>query len=98
MPADHLKPRDAPEVEQAIQWAIAGGKALEVVGHGTKRAIGRAVVEGMLGREWTGVLFGDVATQKQEARRAPRDPCPESSWINNAAFTRGSSLRKSSRR
>ena len=42
MPADHLKPRDAPEVEQAIQWAIAGGKALEVVGHGTKRAIGRA--------------------------------------------------------
>lgn len=40
--SDHLKPRDAGEVEQAIQWAIAGGKALEVVGHGTKRAIGRA--------------------------------------------------------
>ncbi len=30
------------EVEQAIQWALADGKTLEVVGHGTKRAIGRA--------------------------------------------------------
>jgi glycolate oxidase FAD binding subunit len=37
-----LKPRDPSEVEQAIQWALAGGKALEIVGHGTKRAIGRA--------------------------------------------------------
>jgi glycolate oxidase FAD binding subunit len=40
--ADHLKPRDAAEVEQAIRAALADGKALEVVGHGTKRAIGRA--------------------------------------------------------
>ena len=40
--ADTLKPRDASEVEQAIQWALAGGKTLELVGHGTKRAIGRA--------------------------------------------------------
>ena len=40
--ADTLKPRDAAEVEQAIRSALAGGKALEVVGHGTKRAIGRA--------------------------------------------------------
>src|ERR1700688_4099327 len=40
--ADNLKPRDAAEVEQAIQWALAGGKALEIVGHGSKRAIGRA--------------------------------------------------------
>jgi glycolate oxidase FAD binding subunit len=39
---DNLKPRDAAEVEQAIQWAIAGGKTLEVVGHGSKRLIGRA--------------------------------------------------------
>src|SRR6202035_1436382 len=30
------------EVEQAVQWALGSGKALEVVGHGTKRAIGRA--------------------------------------------------------
>ncbi len=37
-----LKPRDAAEVEQAIQWALAGGKALEIVGRGSKRAIGRA--------------------------------------------------------
>src|ERR1700682_71463 len=40
--ADTLKPRDAAEVEQAIRSALADGKALEIVGHGTKRAIGRA--------------------------------------------------------
>ena len=40
--AGPLKPRDAAEVEQAIRSALADGKALEVVGHGTKRAIGRA--------------------------------------------------------
>ncbi len=40
--ADTLKPRDAAEVEQAIRSALADGQALEVVGHGTKRAIGRA--------------------------------------------------------
>jgi glycolate oxidase FAD binding subunit len=40
--ADTLKPSDAKEVEEAIGWALAGGKALEVVGRGTKRAIGRA--------------------------------------------------------
>src|SRR6202161_677271 len=39
--ADTLKPSDAKEVEEAIRWALAGGKALEVVGRGTKRAIGR---------------------------------------------------------
>jgi glycolate dehydrogenase FAD-binding subunit len=39
---DILKPRDAAEVEQAIQWALAEGKMLEIVGRGTKRAIGRA--------------------------------------------------------
>jgi glycolate oxidase FAD binding subunit len=39
---ENLKPRDAAEVEQAVQWALAGGKALEIVGLGTKRAIGRA--------------------------------------------------------
>src|SRR5271154_3090946 len=40
--ADTLKPRDAQEVEQAICSALADGKTLEVVGHGSKRAIGRA--------------------------------------------------------
>jgi len=39
--ADHLKPRDAKDVEAAVQWALAEGKALELVGHGSKRAIGR---------------------------------------------------------
>lgn len=40
--SDILKPRDAKEVEQAIVWALANGKTFEVVGCGTKRAIGRA--------------------------------------------------------
>src|SRR5271170_5764811 len=40
--ANTLKPRDAMEVEQTIQWALAEAKALEVVGRGSKRAIGRA--------------------------------------------------------
>ena len=40
--AENLKPRDAAEVEQAIQWAIAGSKTLEIVGRGSKRLIGRA--------------------------------------------------------
>jgi glycolate oxidase FAD binding subunit len=40
--AENVKPRDAAEVEQAIQWAMAGGKTLEIVGRGSKRAIGRA--------------------------------------------------------
>jgi glycolate oxidase FAD binding subunit len=40
--ADRLAPRDAREVEQTIGWAVANGKTLEVVGRGSKRAIGRA--------------------------------------------------------
>ena len=38
---DILKPRDAQDVEAAVQWALADSKALEVVGQGSKRAIGR---------------------------------------------------------
>ncbi len=38
---DILKPRDAKDVEAAVQWALAEGKALEVAGQGSKRAIGR---------------------------------------------------------
>ncbi|HZE46703.1 MAG TPA: FAD-binding protein [Xanthobacteraceae bacterium] len=38
---DILKPRDAGEVEAAVQWALAEGKALELVGQGSKRALGR---------------------------------------------------------
>jgi glycolate oxidase FAD binding subunit len=39
---DQLKPRDATDVEAAVQWALAEGKTLEIVGHGSKRGIGRA--------------------------------------------------------
>jgi glycolate oxidase FAD binding subunit len=39
---DTVKPRDAAEVEQAVNWALGGGKTLEIVGRGSKRAIGRA--------------------------------------------------------
>jgi glycolate oxidase FAD binding subunit len=40
--ADTLRPGDASEVEDAVKWALAGGKTLEIVGRGSKRAIGRA--------------------------------------------------------
>jgi glycolate oxidase FAD binding subunit len=39
---DLLKPRDGQDVEAAVQWALAEGKTLEIVGHGSKRGIGRA--------------------------------------------------------
>jgi glycolate dehydrogenase FAD-binding subunit len=39
--ADTLKPRTAKDVEEAVQWALSRGAALELVGHGSKRAIGR---------------------------------------------------------
>ncbi len=38
---DTLMPRDAKDVEAAIQWALASRKALEVAGLGSKRRIGR---------------------------------------------------------
>src|SRR6266568_4826276 len=38
---DVLKPRDAKDVRDAVQWALSGGKTLEVVGRGSKRALGR---------------------------------------------------------
>jgi len=37
-----LKPRDGQDVEAAVQWALAEGKTFEIVGHGSKRGIGRA--------------------------------------------------------
>ena len=39
--ADRLRPRDAKDVETAVQWALGEGRALELVGHASKRAIGR---------------------------------------------------------
>jgi glycolate oxidase FAD binding subunit len=38
---DTLKARDAKDVENAVQWALGEGKTLEILGHGSKRAIGR---------------------------------------------------------
>src|SRR3954451_20237251 len=38
---DALKARDAKDVEDAVRWALAEDKTLEVVGRGSKRAIGR---------------------------------------------------------
>src|SRR6187402_3044100 len=40
--SDALKPRDGKDVEAAVQWVLAEGKTLEVIGQGTKRGIGRA--------------------------------------------------------
>jgi len=39
---DTLKPRDGKDVEAAVQWALAEGKTLEIIGQGSKRGIGRA--------------------------------------------------------
>src|SRR5712692_10692008 len=38
---DSLKPRDAKAVEQAVEWALSEGHTVEIVGAGSKRAIGR---------------------------------------------------------
>jgi glycolate oxidase FAD binding subunit len=38
---DAIKARDAKDVEQAVQWALAEAKTLELIGAGSKRAIGR---------------------------------------------------------
>src|ERR1700726_2489322 len=37
-----LRPREANEVALAVDWALAERKTLEIVGEGSKRAIGRA--------------------------------------------------------
>src|SRR5262245_42606470 len=39
--ADTFKPRDGKDVEEAVRWALANGKTFEVVGRGSKRALGR---------------------------------------------------------
>jgi glycolate oxidase FAD binding subunit len=40
--ADTLRPRDAKDVAAAVEWAAGEGKTLEIIGQGSKRAIGRA--------------------------------------------------------
>ena len=39
--SEPLRPRDPKQVEEAISWALAQGKTLELIGRGSKRAIGR---------------------------------------------------------
>jgi glycolate dehydrogenase FAD-binding subunit len=39
--ADTLKPRDTKDVEDAVQWALGHGRPLEIIGHGSKRRLGR---------------------------------------------------------
>jgi glycolate oxidase FAD binding subunit len=38
---DTLKPQNAKDVEEAVGWALAEGKTLEVAGRGSKRGLGR---------------------------------------------------------
>jgi glycolate oxidase FAD binding subunit len=38
---DALKTRDAKDVDDAVRWALSEGKTLEIVGRGSKRALGR---------------------------------------------------------
>ncbi|MGH6769053.1 MAG: FAD-binding protein, partial [Xanthobacteraceae bacterium] len=38
---DTIKPRDDNDVEDAVRWAVAEAKSLEIMGQGSKRAIGR---------------------------------------------------------
>ena len=37
-----FKPRDENEIVEAVAWAVSGEKSLEIVGHGSKRVLGRA--------------------------------------------------------
>ena len=45
---DTLKVRDAQDVEQAVRDAIAAEQPLEIIGHGTKRAIGQPMATNAL--------------------------------------------------
>jgi glycolate oxidase FAD binding subunit len=38
---DALQPRDGKDVEDAVRWALAEGKTLEIIGRGSKRGLGR---------------------------------------------------------
>jgi glycolate oxidase FAD binding subunit len=41
--SDYHKPSNLEDIEAAVQWAAAAGKAFEIVGHGSKRGVGRPV-------------------------------------------------------
>lgn len=38
---DRMKPADVKHVEEAVRWAVSNGKTLEILGAGSKRALGR---------------------------------------------------------
>lgn len=46
--ATFLKPQDEAEVLQSVQWALANSTPLEIIGHGSKRGIGRPVEAGRI--------------------------------------------------
>jgi len=39
--SDNYQPHDHRDVETTVRWAVAAGKSLEIVGHGSKRMLGR---------------------------------------------------------
>jgi glycolate oxidase FAD binding subunit len=39
--SDYYEPSDCKDIEAAVQWAVAEGKSLEIIGHGSKRLVGR---------------------------------------------------------
>lgn len=39
--SDCHKPSNLKDIEETVRWAAAGGKSLEIVGHGSKRLMGR---------------------------------------------------------
>src|SRR3954454_1891477 len=45
---DTLKVRDAKDVEQVVRTALAGEQPLEIVGHGSKRALGQPMATNAL--------------------------------------------------
>src|SRR5213083_1715648 len=45
---DTLKVRDAKDVEQVVRAALASEQPLEIIGHGSKRAIGRPMATNAL--------------------------------------------------
>src|ERR1700687_3113504 len=57
--ADRFKPRDQQDVAAAVEWALAGGKTLEIVGEGSKRQIGRAA-QGDLTLDLSGLSGGTL--------------------------------------
>jgi glycolate oxidase FAD binding subunit len=39
--SDYYKPSDPQDIAAAVQWALGAGKSLEIIGHGSKRPLGR---------------------------------------------------------